>query len=301
MTRRSTWQRPHFGLVLGAVLILTPILNVTSARAADPIARFAVTAAAGGGLIKMDDVNARISAGNAFLTAPPRNWAELNRIRHGYNFAWDVRSRIVGPFSASIGGGMMFGQTRVDFDQVITVRPSMNFYHVRGIYQLPFRPMNNMILSIGGGPIYIPESRLKVEHEKKSADAGTERIETATLLGKGWGGHAFIQSEFVLTDKITFLTDLGYRMADVPHDSFEWKITGRNLVLTDNNNNDILDGYEFDNDTSFLPHSFVAVDELAPGVPRATSDGKPVLKPIKDIHQDFSGVLLNIGLRFYLF
>lgn len=270
-----------------------------TAQAADPIARIGITGQVGAGLIGMGDVNDHIGDGNLWLAE--RKWAEINEVKHGYNFSWDVRSRITGPFSVSVGGGQIFGQTKLDFDQVVTIRPSMNFYHLRGIYQLPFRPMGSMILSLGAGPVYIPEGKLKVEHEQRSAESGTERVETANFTGKGWGGHGFLQAELVFTEKITLITDLGYRYAKLSQDSMDWTVTGRNLVFFDADNNNIVDAYEDLTDgETYLPNSFLNVVRDGPDV-RTDNAGRPILNSKDGTDLDFTGVLLNVGLRFYLF
>jgi hypothetical protein len=297
MTRMDSSQLQDWPIRCFLPLVLCLVAGL--AWASDPSARIGVTGQFGGGMAAMGDINGHIRDGNRFLSAPPLEWTELDEIHHGYNFTWDIRSRIKGPLSVSLGGGSFFARSTVDFDQVISVRATMPFYHVRAMYKLPFRPMPSMILSLGGGPIYCPKSQLRVKHEHRTADGGTDRTESATFEGKGWGAHAFLQSELVLTEKITLLTDLGYRRATFNQDSWTWGVSGKNLIYRDANGNNILDAYEF-RPYSWLPNSFV--DVVKDGdVPRSDSRQKPVLTPKGKTGQDFSGALLNIGLRFYLF
>jgi hypothetical protein len=45
----------------------------------------------------------------------------------------------------------------------------------------------------------------------------------------------------------------------------------------------------------------VRVVEDSPGQPRVGTDGRPVLEALDGTDTEFTGVLANVGLRFYLF
>jgi len=299
----GSWFRT-FGLVLllPALVFLVP----GAASGADPIARFSVSGQAGGALFDPSDVNAGIREGNRFLSH--RQFKTLDEITYGFNFTLDVRAKITNSIAASLGGGTVFAQTGVDFDEVIDVEPSVSFYHVRLTYLLPWRPMPSMMLHLGAGPVYFQEGETKVRRERREVELGTVRVETARFrTERTWGGHVFLQNELVFNNRITLITDLGYRFASLTGaewDNNDWTLDNMTTSTgaQDSEPNGIPDVLEFSPDgyslNSFLERSLRGGD---PTTPEIDGEGRPVYKPRGGTDLDLSGVLLNVGLRFYLF
>jgi hypothetical protein len=265
------------------------------------------------GYFQMKDINSRIKAGNTFLKS--QDWSTLNPVHLGFNFTGDLRARVTRSLSFSVGAGASLARSQIDFKQVITVRPSATFYHVRAQYLLPWRPLSSSMFSIGAGPVYFPKAKLQVTHEIRLDDnVGYERTVTAGFEGKGWGAHAYLQSETVLNQKTTLLLDLGYRLASISRDASKdtWKISGIRDPLADGDGDGIpnqwdLNATENPNDPatrrdlpSYMTESFLQVEQFE-GRPRTDAKGKPYVTAKGKTDIDFSGVVLNVGLRFYLF
>jgi hypothetical protein len=276
------------------------------AQGADPTKRFSFAGQGGFAYYQMGDVNSRIRSGNRYLAT--QSWTELGSLHLGFNFTADFRARLTKRLGVSVGTGSTFGQSQVDFKQVITVKPSGNFYHARVTYLLPFRPISSTMLSAGAGPVYFPKATLKVTHEiRADDDVGYERTISAHFEGKGWGAHAFLQTETVLNDKATLVMDLGYRLATISRDEGkdDWRISGlRDPYREDPDNYRLQNQYNLNPGglPSYETESFLeVVKQAGTNAPQVDSNGRPVVTAKDGMDLDFSGVVLNIGLRFYLF
>lgn len=288
------WMCWAAGLGLFAAVVSAGV----SLAAEDPIERFSLAGQVGAGTLAMKDVNDRIQDGNEFLS----RWGktELDDLTYGFNFTWDLRTRLSQTLLFSLGGGLITGKSEINFDQVISVEPKSAFYYARMLYQLPFRPRPNLILRVGGGPVYLSSVELTVRHESRTTEAGTVRVETATFDGDGWGAQGMLEGELVLSEKVTLVADIGYRQAVISRGGYDWSITGLDLPQGDEDADGIPNQYDF-TENSFLPHSFLEVEIGPDGRPRTEPDGRTVTTPVGSGDIDFSGVQANVGLRFYLF
>jgi hypothetical protein len=258
----------------------------------DPTARVSLAGQVGLGGLQMGDVNHEIRDGNRYLTA--QSWTTLKEIHTGFNFAGDLRAQLTPRWSISIGGGRTTGKSKVDFDQVIEVRPYAHFFHARLLYHLPFRPTQNVRLAVGGGPLDYFDARLNVSHEQRQVDGGTLRVEHLDLKGSGWGFQGLVEAEVILSEQITLVGDLGYRQIKVNYDHFDWKIDRlRTDPLFDTDGDGVPDEFDLA-EGSFFRHAF-ADENLDPNGDIRQS------RPNEGIQLDYSGVQANIGLRFYLF
>lgn len=287
-----------------AILILAQIAAPAPAVAQELISRFGVTGQAGGGLMSMSDANDRIEVANEFLES--KGWKTLSDLGLGFSFTGDVRYRVAGPFWLTAGGGYTFGQSGVDFDEVITIRPSGSVYHLRALYDIPFRPRPKMLLRVGGGPVYMPNAEFKVEHENRSPDVQgqTERIETLYFEGKGWGGAGLLEAEYLLTQKASLVVDLGYRYLKVDRDKIRWSIPrlpGNTLPDQDEDGDGVVNRYDLDEENGIIANAFLEIQRNLGGEPIIDGEGRPLTEPRGLEKIDFSGPQLNVGLRYYIF
>jgi hypothetical protein len=289
---------------------------------ADPSKRFAVTGQAGMGGLRMTDVNGKISDGNRWLEE--KGWTTMDPVRLGFDFKWAVSARLLGgpkpglsmgstpsAFSISAGGGSLQGRSKLDFDQVITVKPTARYYDFQAVYQIPYRFNPAVILSIGGGPIYANTAKLETSAATRQQDiVGFARTETATFKGSGWGAYGFLQAETVLSEKITLITDVGYRALTVTNaaDALTWSITDIEYPKQDDDGDGIQNQYDLNpgtgsgDDSTFLTDSFLEVErDPQSGQIPLDAQGRPTVRSRGGLKLDFSGVAVNVGLRFYLF
>jgi hypothetical protein len=190
----------------------------------------------------------------------------------------------------------------VDFDQVITIRPSAVFHHLRLLYEIPYRPRARMLLRAGAGPIHVPDARLKVQHEVRTVEEGVERIESVTFKGKGWGAHAFLEAEYILNSRTTLVADLGYRQLKINRGSLRWKISELDLPNEDHDDNGVPNKFDLDENNGIVGSAFLEVLKDPDGRPQViNAAGEPAVVPRGVGSIDFGGPVLNVGLRVYLF
>lgn len=299
MKRSRSFPKTRTMLVALAGWILAWI-PATPSAAQELTTRLGMSAQVGGCLPALDDVNRQIGAGNEFLAN--QGWKQIDKVNLAFNFVGDLRGRIGGPIWASIGGGHVFGRTGIDFDEVVTIKPSASFYHLRLLYELPFRPRPRMLLRLGAGPTYASNGRLTVEHEARRVEGGTQRIEKVEFKAKGWGAHGFVEAEYMLTSRTTLVVDLGYRQLKLNEDSFSWKISEILLPNSDEDGDGVPNKFDLNEDTGIIGNAFLEVLKEQDGSPQiinAAGEPRVIGRGIDSI--DFSGALLNVGLRVYLF
>ncbi len=271
-----------------------------SAAQEDPIERFSLSGQFGAGGLAMGSVNTRIRDGNRAVLRP-YDKEEVSQLRYGFNFTGDLRARLSHSLSVSVGGGLITGKTGVDYDYVITVEPKATFLYIRGMYQLPYRPIRNLILRVGGGPLYLSSAELSASHEFRTVDGGTRRLESLTFEGEGWGAQGWFEGELVVSERFTIVGDLGYRRAVVSRGEYDWSVSDLRCPLCPVGNTEIPEMYSFDTH-SFLSNSFLEIIENEDGNPRTDDIGRTLTEPrFHWKNMDFSGVQANVGLRVYLF
>ncbi|MCA9726592.1 MAG: hypothetical protein KC729_02850 [Candidatus Eisenbacteria bacterium] len=265
--------------------------SVAQAAPFAPTQRLALSGQAGLGSIGMKDVNAEIDRGNTFLQR--QTWSTLDDLKSNFLFRGDLRYNIYGSWSVSAGISRAVASTGVDFDQVIEVKPSATIYRGAVSYQLPWWVKEKIRFALGGGIDRTSSARVEVSHEHRNVESGTIRIETLTLEGSGTGAHAFLESELLVSESISLVSDIGWRQLKVSTDSFRWKIERVENPDLDQDRDDVPNGSDL-SDNSFLRHGF-----LPPGLVGSPGDIR-ILEPDK-VDMDFSGVQASVGLRFYLF
>jgi hypothetical protein len=300
----SCRKRGPRALTVAGTVILVLAAAAAAAHAQAPKGRVSITGEVGGCLPVLDEVNKDIRLGNEALSR--YGWSPMDEIHIGYTFTGDLRARVYGPITLSLGVGQSFAATGIDFDQVVSVKPRVSFYHFRVFYDLPIKPMPKMFLRVGGGPVSATSARVAVRHERRTSEGVVEWVESATFKAKGMGAHALIESELMLNQKTTLIIDLGYRMLNLdrsgnPRDFRDWK---RSNVLNPEQESDIpgipnlyhLAGVP---EQGYLSAAFIEVD------PRLTAPGTAGRQPLVGIRGmgkiDFSGPQISVGLRFYLF
>ncbi len=309
----SCRKRGSRALVVAGTVILVMAGLAATADAQAPKGRVSVTAQAGGCLPALDDVNHDIDLGNQALQR--YGWSSMDEITFGYTFVGDLRARVYGPISLSVGGGQSYAQTDINFDQVISCKPKVAFYHFRAFYDLPFKPMPKMFLRVGGGLLSAGSAEVAVKHERRNVDGGTQWIEEATFKAKGTGAQALIESELMLNQKTTLVIDLGYRLLDLDLEGNEadfrdWSRSEVETPLGDLDDDEILNIYDLadSRDTEagrtqqgYLSASFLEVPVDLAGRPIDIGGGRAEVRVRGMRTIDFSGPQVSVGLRFYLF
>jgi hypothetical protein len=302
----SCRKRGSRALVVAGTVILVLVAGAAGARAQAPKGRVSFSGLVGGCLPALNDVNRDIRRGNVVIES--RNWVPIKEINTSYTFTGDLRARVYGPLTLSLGIGQSYAHTNIgDFDQVITVKPKVAFYLARILYDLPFKPMPRMTLRVGGGPVDATSAQVAVRHEKRIMQT-LSWIESATFKAKGWGAHALLESELMLNQRTTLIIDVGYRRLNLNrsggNDNFlGWSRNGVDNPLAYSSGN-IYNMYTLADDASggYLSESFLEVP-LAGGHPIPTGKGgNRELVYVRDLRKiDFSGPQASVGLRFYLF
>ncbi len=298
----SRWA-VEFGLTF---LILATAAGPT--RAAEPRARVSLAGTIGVSSYSMSDVNNRIDAGNQYLKE--QGWDQLGDLKSGYNFTGDLRIRLTGPFSLSLGAGTTSGRSRKEFDQIFTVDSKTPFYQAAAVYRLPIPLVANTIFRVGAGPVYAQNAVLNITHEVRTVDAGTTRTESAQISGKGWGARAFLEGEMILNSRVTLVADVGYRQLSISQRSWSWNLSPA-LIWPANSPDPWQTDVMFKRGNGGQPNdwlttSFLSVSYGPDAKPIVDNNGVPILQidgpgGSQQINMDFSGVTANIGFRFYIF
>jgi hypothetical protein len=298
---------PRARIVAGTVFLVLAAA-VTAAHAQAPKGRVSITGQAGGCIPSLGDVNRDIRLGNEALQR--YDWRSMDQIGVGFTFTGDLRARVYGPITLSLGLGHSFAQTGIDFNQVISVKPKVNFYHFRVFYDLPFKPKPRMFFRIGAGPVIATSARVDVRHEYREVEGGTVWVESARFRAKGTGVHALIESELMLNQKTTLIIDVGYRSLSLDrsgnaNDFRDWSRTEvRNpQQVGENGFINLWDLATEGQAGGYLSASFLNLFD-SEGHRRAISvDGverpRVWLRGMGKI--DWSGPQASVGLRFYLF
>lgn len=306
----SCRKRGPRALVVAGTVVLVLAAVAATAQAQAPKGRVSITGQVGGCIPALSDVNRDIRLGNEALGR--YGWSSMDQIGVGYTFTADLRARVYGPLALSLGVGKTIAHTNIDFDEVISVKPKVDFYHLRVFYDLPVKPMPRMFLRVGAGPVFASKAQVAVRHERRRVEGGIQWIETATFKANGTGVHALVESEMMLNQKTTLIIDLGYRMLSLSRDGNagdfrDWNRSEVTNPLFDTDGDGIPNIYDLadtrPDQRGYLSAAFleIAVDPsgrpaLAPG----TSD-RPLIRVRGMDKIDFSGPQASVGLRFYLF
>jgi len=283
---RSRGAVARLGVIGGASAFALLALCTTRADAVEPTARVSLTGGLGAVAVAAGDLNDEIDRGNRFAAA--QDWISLDNLNHAFNFNWDLRSALTGPFTASVGGGVTSMRSRVDFDQVIEVHARSNLYHVHLEYLLPWSPRPASMRLFGvGGPVLLNNAKVDVTHQVRTPDGDILRQDDLTISGSSVGIEAMLAAEMIFSERVTFVADFGYRFAKAKGDKLTWRASRVADPLLDRDGDGTRDGEELGAE-SYLLESFLTGDRWAP-------------RQNKEIDLDFSGAQVNVGLRFYLF
>jgi hypothetical protein len=296
-------------LVVAGTIILVLVAAAAAAQAQAPKGRVSITGQVGGCLPALNDVNKDIRLGNDALKR--YEWTTMKEINVGDTFTGDLRVRVLGPLTLSLGIGQSFAHTDIAFDQVISVKPRVEFYHFRVFCDLPFKPMPRMFLRVGGGPVDATSAQVVVRHERRGVEGGTQWVESATFKAKGMGAHALIESELMLNQRTTLVVDIGYRKLSLDRSGdgtnfLTWSRSGVETPERDVDGDGIINLWDLASsgtalDGGYLSASFLDVPLAPDGRPIDIGNRREQVR-VRDLGKiDFSGPQASVGLRFYLF
>lgn len=316
-------------VVICALVALVGIDSI--ARADDPIGRISFGGSAGWSSLAMKDVNAQIEGdGRDFLDR--KDWEPLDPVSHGWTFWSDLRlplplgersvnvpfinRRLPLEFSVAGGIGTCSGSTSgPDTNELLEIEAKQNFYHLRLLYTVPWRPAEDSRIFLGAGPLIITTQDLTVRHTQRDASGGgggrvIERMEEVTYTGDGTGWMLGMAMEYMVHDYITLAVDFAYRWANIQYK--DWNPYD-NLKITDTDPVDLGEGQgttldRLYRDDSFVFYSFLdwetteqAERALFQGEVHEWGPHREMLEPvgIDDLNIDMSGIQIHLGFRFY--
>jgi hypothetical protein len=234
----------------------------------------------------------------------------VDEIGVGYTFIADLRARVYGPITLSVGTGHSFARTGIDFDEVISIKPRTNFYHFRVFYDLPYKPKPRIFLRVGAGPVFASGAKLAVRHERRRVEGGTQWIESANFKAKGTGVHALLEAEMMLSQKSTLVLDLGYRALSLDRSSSagDFRDWSRSEVLNPQEDSDgdgvpnLYDLADTEDGQGYVTAGFLDVPLGPDNLPILIDAAGHPLVGVRGLETiDFSGMQASVGLRFYLF
>jgi len=260
------------------------------ALGADPVGRFSLSARFGVSGYRMEAINDAISASNHRLSQLQPEWKVPDRIHSGFDFVADAAYDISNAFRIGIVYGTTSASANVDYLQAIEVNPQAGMIMPRVFYRVPWRPMIDMSLRVFAGWLHFTDARTKIKHEDTSE--GSERLEAMTVKGSGNGFVAGLTGEYTLSDTFTLSVEAGYRAAKAGYDSGSWRI---DKLANPGAPSDRCEDLTYDKcllEESYLWGFLNEKPPLARGQ-------VPTVR--EDLDGDFSGVVLQIGLRVYIF
>jgi hypothetical protein len=285
------------GLILACGLMCILLVGApTDARADDPVGRLSLSVNFGVSGFAMDDVNREIGRANDNFFRR-QNFTTMDDLSFGFAFLADFKTAIKDPFFISLGVGNLRGSTGVSFNEIVDISSKGNIFYGRLLYALPWRPLENGRLYVGGGPMLLRSVELEVSHERDEVAKRPERKEIMTFTGDGEGFQFGLLGEYLLSDHVTVAFDAGYRNASA--DLKDWNINVQNAETLQGRD-------EFPDDTQVWWSSYLIEAFLAdPGEedPENPTDGPPIstVESVDDLSVDFSGFRLEVGLRLYFF
>jgi hypothetical protein len=283
------------GLILACGLICILLVGApTDARADDPVGRLSLSVNFGVSGFAMDDVNREIGRANdSFFRA--QNFSTMDKLTFGFNFLADFKTAIKDPFFITLGVGNLSGNTSVSFNEIVDVSVQTNMLYARLMYALPWRPLENSRVFVGGGPVFLRSSELEVGYERDVVPKRPERKEIFTMEGSGGGFQLDLASEYLLSDHVTVVLNAGYRRATADLD--KWSIKVQNHETLRGTLDNIADFEQVWRD-SYLLEGFLQEMDV-----QEESDGPPIseVEPVEGLELDFSGARIEVGLRLYFF
>lgn len=273
------------------VVVLLSAAIVGTSEAADPVGKAAIAFRGGFVGLQMGDVNDGIDLSDRLLDRVYSDWKVPENLNNGFGLTADLTYDITPTIRASVVYGATFGETSVDYQQVMKVRASSGLLMPRVLYRLPYRPMESMTLRLYAGPVLLTGSKVKIEHENTSES--DPRLDTMTIEGSGTGFAAGLAGEYTMADRFTLHFEAGYQGATASFDKGSWKIEKQRDPLS---NSDASTGDVLPNNRDLPEESYLwgFMDSRY----KQPADTEPAARTT-DL--DFSGYQLYAGLRVYLF
>lgn len=291
MVKTAGWSGLLFLAILGASLFVP-----ATAQAADPIGSFSISGRLGVSGYDMARINAGIGRANYLMGQNPlsMDWDLPEKIHLGFDFVGDATYDI----SPWLRVGLLYqrttGSTSVDFLHKISITPETSMLIPRGYIRIPWRPMDDMSIRAFGGLVLLRGAKTKIEHEKTSENIQERRTETLTVEGSGTGVIGGIVGEYTLSDRFALSFEGGYRLANASFDSGSYAIQ-----LQDPGNDSDGDGILDGRDPADTPGNYTSyLWGFLRGAPGRQAE-EPKVRD--DLDADFSGFLIQIGMRVYLF
>jgi hypothetical protein len=288
----------RWGVRVGAAAILVLQCWTGPGLGLDPVGRVAISGNLALAGWAMGDVDREIRRGNEVLRH--EGVTTLDPLSFGFDFLADFQAPVKHPFYLSLGLGRLRGHTGKAFNKVIDIEARTGIAYARLMWMLPWRPLEDVRIFLGGGPLFLRGSRLEVSHERDFEAKKPERKETLSMKGSGNGFLVGVTGEYVVSDHVTLSLDAGYRWARADLNSY--KITVQNAQTRPG-----VDAFADDEQVfwdSYLLDAFLKDPGPPPENQEAPNfDGPPIqeLEPVDNLDLDFSGVRIQVGLRMYVF
>ncbi|MBM3317876.1 MAG: outer membrane beta-barrel protein [Candidatus Eisenbacteria bacterium] len=307
-------MRWAFWLGLWAVVLW---MGAAPATAEDPIGRISLGGSGGFSSYLLSDLNSRIAnQGNHYLsrergveplqTVSPLK--ELSPLEFGWTFWADLKVPV--PFVdflfLSGGYGSSSGATEgPDVDDILRIEARQTAFHARLLYVPPFRFQEDTRLFIGGGPLFIRNQEVTASQTNRT-NKDAQWTEEITYSGSGTGWQVGLAAEYMIQDHMTLCVDLGYRFANLQYDSWspDANVKIRVPMTAETEEYDRLHYRE-----SYPGRVFLNWDATIAAAPATDYERLLQFGPNREYLQaltreqlglDMSGMMLHIGLRFYL-
>jgi hypothetical protein len=274
---------------LAGVAIIFVLVVPIDAFGADPIGSFSISPRLGVSGFDMGAINDGIDRSNDRLELIHPEWDVPKPIHVGFDFMADAAYDLSNTLRIGLIYQTTQGSTGKDFLQSISIEPKTSMIIPRAFVRVPFRPMIDMSLRLFAGPVFLTNAKTTIEHENTS-DA-EPRVDSMTLKHSGTGWIAGILSEYTLSDRFTLCFEGGYRSATAELDEGSWKIDG----LADPRANPDGDGLIAERDPLEESYLWGFFDEEYQDYLLE----EPNIRD--DLDADFSGFVIQIGLRAYIF
>lgn len=165
----------------------------------------------------MDDVNHLISLGNEGIGAGATSGREgLDDVDAGFQFAAELRARINPWLVIGAGAESDLIKRRVSYNYVYQAEVRAIPVQVTAYWYSPWgaKLHENLDFFAGAGITWLQNVEVTYHAERDFPGVeAADRTEEMIFTGDGTGVHALAGFEFLLTPRVTFLGEVGYRMA----------------------------------------------------------------------------------------
>lgn len=276
--------------VLFAILAVTLSPKWSAAR--DPVGKATIGLRLGVGTFDLGDVNSGINRSNNRLESleGSQEWKVPSRLHGGFSVSADANYDLSSQIRIGVTYGNMWGSTSVDYGQKISVRPRTTVIGPRAFWKLPWRFLDNTSLRLFAGPLFLRNTKTRVEHEDTSEEH--HKVDKMTITGSGSGILGGVLAEYTMADRFTLSVEAGYQRAKSSFKSGTWSIEELRFPGLNDDDDTLLNDRDLAEDSylwGFLRERYRAnwnIDE-----PHVRTD----------LDTDFSGATLQAILRVYIF